>query len=253
MTAFEASAGLTPTLFLVAAIMTFGAAAIRGITGFGMAIILVPLLGMIMRPDQAVVLAIFLQLLIGPVGLKTIVSDADRKSAILIGALAFGTTPLGVWALANTAPDVARIIIAFIAIGAFLAVLLTRKAKDQPGPVSTLATGFVSGILTGFAAMPGPPVVPYYLREAFEPRTARASMMLVFFMTAVAGTISTVLIGLGSIRSAILAVLLFIPMMFGNWLGGLAFGRIRPALWRSLVGALLGFAGLSALWRLMAQ
>ncbi len=252
MTSLESAIGLPPATFALAALMTLGAAAIRGLTGFGMAIILVPLLGMIMRPDEAVVLAIFLQLLIGPVGLKTIIADGHRQSALLIGGIAFGTTPLGVWALANTAPDVARLIIAFIAIGAFVAILITRKATTQPGPLITLVTGFVSGVLTGFAAMPGPPVMPYYLREAFAPRTARASMMLVFFMTAIAGTISTVLIGLGSMRMAVLALLLFVPMLIGNWLGGLAFGQIKPALWRTMVGALLGIAGASAVWRLLA-
>ncbi len=231
--------------------MTFGAAAIRGLTGFGMAIILVPLLGMIMRPDEAVVLAIFLQLLIGPVGLKIIIADSHRSSALLIAGIAFGATPLGVWALANTAPDLARLIIALIAIGAFVAILFTRKAVSQPGPVVTLATGFVSGLLTGFAAMPGPPVVPYYLREAFEPRIARASMMLVFFITSIAGTLSMMLIGLGSARMAWLAVLLFVPMLVGNWLGGLAFGKVSAPMWRTMVGALLGLAGASAVWRLV--
>lgn len=44
--------------------MTFGAAYIRGLTGFGMAIILVPLFGLIVKPGDAVVIAILLQVLI---------------------------------------------------------------------------------------------------------------------------------------------------------------------------------------------
>ena len=52
------ASGLTPSALAFAAAMTFGAAAIRGLTGFGMAIILVPLLGLVIRPDQAVVLGI---------------------------------------------------------------------------------------------------------------------------------------------------------------------------------------------------
>ena len=41
--------------------MTFGAAYIRGLTGFGMAIILVPLFGLIVKPGEAVVIGILLQ------------------------------------------------------------------------------------------------------------------------------------------------------------------------------------------------
>ena len=192
MTFIESVSGLPPLSFVLAAVMTFGAAAIRGLTGFGMAIILVPLLGMILRPDEAVVLAIFLQLLIGPVGLRTILSEAHKSSAVLIAVAAVATTPLGVWALAHTPPDLARTIIALIAIGAFLMIFVNRKAVAVPGKPAAVATGFAAGVLTGFAAMPGPPVVPFYLREAFNPRTARASMMLVFFATAMAGTVSSV-------------------------------------------------------------
>ena len=251
MSWIEQTSGLAPYAFALAAFMTFAAAAIRGLTGFGMAIILVPLLAMVMRPDEAVVLAIFLQLLIGPVGLRAILSEAHKSSAVLIAAAAVATTPLGVWALAHTPPDLARIIIALIAIGAFLMIFAARKAVTIPGKPAAILTGFAAGILTGFAAMPGPPVVPFYLREAFEPRTARASMMLVFFATAMAGTVSSVLIGLGSIQLAWLSVLLLAPMLLGNWLGGKAFGKVSATLWRALVAVLLGLAGVSAVWRLV--
>jgi uncharacterized protein len=242
---------LTPQAFALTAALTLGAAAIRGLTGFGMAIILVPLLGMVMRPDEAVVLAIFLQLLIGPVGLRNSIAVSHKASALPIAALAVIATPFGVWLLARTPPDLARLLIAAIAIGAFIALTLTRKQITIPGRAATGAVGVIAGVLTGFAAMPGPPVVPFYLREAFTPQTARASMMVIFFSTACAGTLSTVLLGLGTERLAWLAVLLFPAVLAGNWLGGLAFGKISPLLWRSGVALLLGVAGLSALLRLL--
>lgn len=252
MTALVGLTALPPLSLALVAAITLGAAAIRGLTGFGMAIILVPLLGMVMRPDEAVILAIFLQLLIGPVGLRTILIEGHRQSALAIAATAMLATPFGVWALAHTAPDLARVLIALIAIGAFAMVIVARKSSGRPGKAATALTGVSAGLLTGFAAMPGPPVVPYYLRDAFDPRMARASMMLIFFGTAIAGTVSTVLLGLATERLVWLSLALFVPMLIGNWLGGLAFGKVSPTLWRSFVALLLGVAGLSALWRLIA-
>jgi uncharacterized protein len=249
LNAIQSTIGLAPATFAGAALMTFGAAYIRGLTGFGMAIILVPLLGMIIRPDEAVVLAILLQLLIGPVGLKVILADGHRSSALLIAGCAVVATPLGLILLTRTPPDVARLLIAAIAIGAFLVVILTRKHRAQPGGVVTVGVGLLSGILTGFAAMPGPPVVPYYLREAFTPQVARASMMLVFFATAIAGTASAFSLGAASQRMVLLSVLLFIPMLIGNTLGSRAFGTVSPTVWRTGVAMLLGVAGVSAGWR----
>ncbi len=251
MTGLIAAGGLSPMVLAFAAAMTFAAALIRGLTGFGMAIILVPLLGMVMPPAQAVVLAILLQLLIGPVGIRAIVADSDRASALTIAAVAMLTTPLGLMLLRMTPPDWARIAIAAVAILAFLLVLLPRHQDDRrPGRVAVGLTGIASGLLTGFAAMPGPPVVPFYLRQRIEPRVARASMMLVFFGTAIAGTASALALGVVNGVTMLLSLLLFLPMVLGNWLGGLAFGRVPPPLWRTVVAVILGIAGLSAVLRL---
>jgi uncharacterized protein len=246
-----AASGLTADAFALAAAMTFGAALVRGLTGFGMAIILVPLLGMLMPPEQAVVLGIVLQLLIGPAGLPKILADADRRSALTIGAVAMLATPLGLAALFITPPPVARVLIAAIAIASFIAVLLPPRRADQPpGPVATGLTGIASGLLTGFAAMPGPPVIPYYLRQPIAPAIARASMMLVFFLTAIAGSVAAWAMGRAGWHDLLLAGLLYAPMWLGNHLGGRAFGRIAPPLWRSGVALVLGVAALSAILRL---
>lgn len=231
--------------------VTFGAAYIRGLTGFGMAIILVPLFGLIVNPGEAVVIGIFLQVLIGPVGLKVIIADAHRPSALRIALFAVMATPLGILLLKVTAPDVARLMIAAIAIGAFLLVLLPQRGQLRPGPKETVLTGLASGILTGFAAMPGPPVVPYYLRQPIPPKEARASMMLVFFATAIAGSLSAFFLGLATVKLMWLSLLLFPSVLLGNWLGAKSFGRVPPTLWRSFVAGVLGLAGLSAIIRLL--
>lgn len=243
---------LAPATFAIAALMTFGAAAIRGLTGFGMAIILVPLLGMVMAPADAVVLAILLQLLIGPVGFRTIYADADRQSAIPIALIAMAATPLGLALLGVTPPDIARVAIAGVAVGAFLLVLLPPRADGHRASRTEVGlTGVASGILTGFAAMPGPPVVPFYLRQRIDPRIARASMMLVFFGTAMAGTLSAFAMQAAHWPTVLLSLALFVPMVIGNWAGGLAFGRVPAALWRSIVAVILGVAGVSAVLRVL--
>lgn len=247
-----AASGLTLITFALAAAMTFGAAAIRGLSGFGMAIILVPLLGMVIEPRSAVVLAILLQLLIGPVGIGSIIADSDRTSALPIAAIAMMTTPAGLIALQATPPDVARLIIAAVAVGAFALVLLPmRPDGHRPGRMEIGLTGIASGVLTGFAAMPGPPVVPFYLRQRIEPRVARASMMLVFFGTAMAGTASALALGGAGKQTLLTALLLFVPMLIGNWVGGLAFGRVPPRIWRGIVALILGVAGVSAVLRVL--
>ncbi|WP_228765941.1 sulfite exporter TauE/SafE family protein [Sphingopyxis solisilvae] len=244
--------GLAPLTLVGAAAMTFGAAYVRGLTGFGMAIILVPLLGLIMPPGEAVVMGILLQLLIGPVGIGMIVADADRATALPIGLLAMALTPLGMVALDHTPADVARLLITLAAVAAFVAVLLPKQAEGhRPGKLAVAGTGIASGILTGFAAMPGPPVVPFYLRRRVEPKVARASMLMIFFMTAIAGTLAALWLGIASWRLLLVALVLFAPMWLGNRVGASHFGRVPPHVWQAMVALVLGVAGVSAVVRLL--
>ena len=242
---------LTPLQIGVALFATLAAAFVRGLAGFGMAILLVPVLGLAVPPQEAVVVANWLGLLIGLVGIRKIIGASER-SALQIAAVAMLATPLGVWLLTLTDPALARLAIALIALGSFVLVLLPKRpAHHQPSALETGGTGVVSGILTGFAGMPGPPVVPYYLRREIPAQLARASMMTIFLATSVAGVVSATALGVATSREPLLAALLFPAVLLGNWLGSRAFGKIGDRVWRLFTGGVLGLSALAALWKLL--
>jgi uncharacterized protein len=192
----------------------------------------------------------WLGLLIGLTGIRRIIG-ASEPSALRISALAVVATPLGVWLLALAEQALARLLIALIALGSFGLVLLPKRAAHHsPSGLETGMTGLLSGILTGFAGMPGPPVVPYYLRRAITPELARASMMTIFLATSLAGVVAAFALRVATLREAVLAALLFPAVLLGNWLGTQAFGRISTTAWRVFTGSVLGASALAALWRL---
>ena len=243
--------GLTEVQIGVAITAALAAAFVRGLAGFGMAILLVPVLGLAVPPSEAVVVSNWLGLLIGLVGLKKIIGASER-SALVIAALAIAATPLGVWVLSLTDPAFARLLIAMIALAAFGLVLLPKKpAHYAPGAIATGATGCAAGGLTGVAGMPGLPVVPYYLRREIAPELARASMMTIFLATSISGVGSSLALRVATWREPLLAFILFPAVLLGNWLGHLAFGKISEAAWRIFTGGVLGLSALAALWKLL--
>lgn len=243
--------GLTEIQIAAAIAAALGAAFVRGLAGFGMAILLVPVLGLAIPPREAVVVANWLGLLIGLVGLKNIL-HASEKTAFQISVVAVLATPLGVWLLSVADPALARLLIALIAFGSFLLVLLPKKpAHYAPSLPETGGTGLLSGILTGFAGMPGPPVVPYYLRREIAPELARASMMTIFMATSLAGVVSASVLGVATVREPAFAAILFPAVLLGNWLGTKAFGKISDTAWRSFTGGVLGLAAIAAVWKLL--
>ena len=243
-------AAYAPWQLAAALAAAFGSAFVRGLTGFGMAILLVPILALALPPVEAVLLANFLSLFIGLSEVRRLVRGAER-SAWRISLLVVLVTPLGLLALAATSDDLARFLIAMIALSAFFAILLPRRADTEPGHLATGGVGVLSGLMTGYAGMPGPPVVPYYVGRAISRETAKASMMLIFTIAAGAGLVSGAALGILAWRLPLLAALLFPAVLLGNWLGDRAAGQIGDALWRGVVGVILGGAALAALLRLL--
>ena len=243
--------GLTADAIALGLAATLVAGFVRGLAGFGLAILLVPVLALAIPPPEAVVTGNWLGFMISLVSLRKQVAATER-SAWVIAGVAVLTIPLGVFTLSLTAPPLARLLIALVAIAAFAAVLLPPRPHDRARKGEAVATGIASGVLTGFAGMPGPPVVPFYLRRPLPPAVARASMMSVFLITQGTGVATAVALGVATWRELFLALGLYPAVLAGNWAGNRAFGRIDPKAWRWIAGGVLGLAAGAAVLKLAA-
>ena len=233
-------AGLLAALF---------AAFVRGLAGFGMAILLVPVLALALDPVEAVMATNLLGIFVGLTEARRLVRNSER-SAWLIGGLVVLTTPIGVWMLTRTDPDIARVIRAMVGLVAFAILLFPWKPKAEPSKTATGGVGVLAGLLTGYAGMPGPPVVPYYVKRALDRETTKASMLLVFTIAAAAGAAASAGLGRLDLTLLALSVLPLPAVLIGNWLGEHASGRVSDPVWRIFVGIVLGGAALVALIRL---
>ena len=234
----------------VALLAALGSSFVRGLTGFGMAILLVPILALALSPLDAVLLANFLSLYIGLVELPRLIRGSER-SAWTLAVLVIAFTPAGLYALAITDAALARVLIAGIALSAFFVMLLPPRQAGTPGTATTFGVGAVSGLMTGYAGMPGPPVVPYYVGRNLPRETAKASMMLVFTFAGLAGLGSGAALGVMDWWLGVLALMLFPAVLIGNWLGHRLSGRIADRAWRICVGLVLGGAALAAVLRVV--
>lgn len=246
----EGLAGFTAAQVAFAVAATLGAAFIRGLTGFGFGILLVPVLALALTPVEAVLAINIMAGLLALTEIRMILREAER-SALTIGALVVLATAPGLMLLDATPDDLARLLIALIALSAFAVVLAPRRGPEPPRAATTVAVGISAGLLTGFAAMPGPPVVPYYVGRDIPRVTAKASMIGVFGLAAIAGIGSGTALGVLEWRIAVLSLALFPLVLLGNWLGSLAFGKLGDTIWRTCAGAMLGAAAIAALVRLL--
>ncbi len=246
----ELLAGFSATQFGIAFAATFLSAFIRGLTGFGMAIILVPVLALALLPVESVMIANVLGVLIGLSEIRRLVREAE-KSAWVICAMVVLATPPGLWLLTVTEADLARLIIALVAVFAFAIVLVPQSTRAVHGPIATGGVGLLSGLMTGFAGMPGPPVVPYYVGRDLPRAVMTASMLLIFTVAAATGLGAGAVLGNLDWGLAGLALALFPAVLLGNWVGARTSGRVSDRAWRICVGLVLGAVAFTALLRLI--
>jgi len=246
----NAHAGLSLLSFSIICLIVFGAAFFRGLTGFGYAILAVPLVSLVASPVTAVIMAILMQLIIGPFGISSAVKVINIPMVAKIAALSCLFTPAGLWLLDIVSTDVARLVITAIAIGSFFVFMMKRPPQVNQAPLHILLVGSLSGLLNGFAAMPGPPVILHFVRKGVPPAVARGSMITIFFATATMATAVAFWRGMIDEQVLILSALACPLMIGGNYFGAKFFGSVSEPVWRGFVIVLLGIAASFALFKL---
>lgn len=220
------AAGLVhPGTVAAVSISIFLSAILRGLTGFGFAIALVPMLSLFMPPLAAVPFVICLQLFGNLLDLRRVFADGHWPSlgGLMIGA-AIGT-PVGVLALTLISAPVARIIIAAATVVAVVLIASGRGFRRIPGLGTTIPIGLVAGLFNGVAAMPGPPVVAYFMGVPLTRVQVRASLGLFFSATSLLGAASALALGVLDLGAFLLAVAA-LPAMYAGVRLGYAFFHI---------------------------
>ena len=139
-------AGFSALQIAVAGIATLGAAYIRGLTGFGFGILLVPILALALTPVEAVLALNIMAGLLALSEIRFVLREAER-SALTISVLLVLTTLPGLLLLDALPQGLARFLIALVALSAFFAILLPRREAAVPGPVTTGMVGLSAGVL----------------------------------------------------------------------------------------------------------
>ncbi|WP_232830315.1 sulfite exporter TauE/SafE family protein [Oceanicella sp. SM1341] len=227
------------TLALIA-VATFLAAVLRGITGFGFAMAAVPMIGLVLPPERAIPIAILLQCLVGVRDCVAMRHQVHRGSVAMLSAGALVGTPFGLAVLDRADPATMRVLIALIVSAALVFLVRKPALPVMGGRRVALPAGFLSGLFSGIAAMPGPPAVAYYLSAPTPPATARASLMVFFFITSLFA-----LPGLawqGRIdREALIETAVALPcLLAGTALGAWIFRRTSDRGYRAAALGMLG-------------
>lgn len=247
----ETLIGISLTQLLAIWAIIFVAGFVRGLTGIGLAVVLVPLVNLILPPERTVLLAIIIGCLAGLMGYRAAWRNVDKPLIVTMTVATIAATPLGLYLLFQTPEEVARIAIAAIALLAFFVIILPRSPLPPPGTLPAILTGLLTGLLGAFAAIPGPPVIHYFVRSGVPAVKARDALIVIFLWAPLAVALIALAVGKLDWQLGALALACFAPLAIGNAIGTRFFGTVPERYWRFMVVTLIAVAAAGAVFRVL--
>lgn len=230
--------------FIVALIAVIFAGIVRGFSGFGVGMVLVPTLSLLYSPIVAVLTVVLLEIIPSIQLLPNAFRKCDWHSVLPISIAVMVTIPIGSWVLVYTDPQVLRAIIAAVLI---LSVLILASGWRFQGSYSTTmatSTGAASGLLSGAISLGGLPIILYFLSGKFSAEVARASMVVFLLFTAVVSLVTYSMHGLFDSELVIRTAWMVPPFILAIGLGGYLFNKLPESIFRNMTLLLLGSVGI---------
>jgi uncharacterized protein len=220
---------------------------VRGLSGFGSAMIFVPIASALTSPPTAIVLLFVTDTLLT----LPMVARASRRCAwrevFPLAAGAACTAPVGVWLLVVVDPTLMRWVISSLIL-VLVAVLASGwRWRRRPNRPATVAVGGASGLTGGMTGLGGPPVILFWMAGDDQPATVRANIIVFLTFTGAFNLVGYVVSGLITEERVGLGLVLVpaygLALLLGAWL----FRFATPRFFRALAFGLCALAALSGL------
>ncbi len=227
--------GLYPLL-----ICTFIAGMARGFSGFGAALILIPVGGSIVGPKIISPVLLVIDTIAAAGMLPAAWRAANRREVFTMASGALIGVPLGTAALALADPLILRWAITIVASLLLMLLVSGWRYHGQPRAPLTTGVGAIAGIFSGAAQLGGPPVVAYWLSGANDAAVIRSNLML-YFVISSALTAVAYLIGGLFVEAVFALTLVILPLYAGGlYIGSRLFGLAKASTFRIICYVLIG-------------
>jgi uncharacterized membrane protein YfcA len=233
--------------FAVAAAIALVSGAARGFSGFGSAMIYIPLVAAVYEPRIAAATMVLIDLVCAfPLAVRA-VPHCNWREVVPISIAAAVAVPIGTWVLLVADPVVLRWIIAGVVI-VLLGVLVSGwRYHGRPHLSATIGVGFLSGLGSGAVQIAGPPVILYWLGGAGKAAFVRANLMVYFTFIDVIGCIAYFREGLFTRQVAVLSLLFALPFIVAMVAGARWFGVASERSFRRVAYVIIAVSALISL------
>ncbi|MGI9388792.1 MAG: sulfite exporter TauE/SafE family protein [Boseongicola sp.] len=221
------------------ALGAFLAGVVRGFTGFGTALVYLPVAAQILGPFEALTTMIVKDLVAPLIHVPRALRDGHPADVVRLAVGALFAVPLGVWILTKVDPSIFRWGISLVAL-ALLFILITgvRYRGTLTKPL-VFATGAMGGFLAGCVGLPGPPIILLYMASSLPVQAIRANTTLYLILADVILLAALWWNHLLVVSALALGALMIFPYLLGNWLGAFLFRPEAERIYRIVAYAII--------------
>jgi uncharacterized protein len=214
----------------------------RGFSGFGAALIFMPLASSVASPRLVAALLLVIDFVAAAPLLPNAWEKADRKATAVIVLGALIGVPIGTYFLSVLDPVTTRWIISCFVATLLMLLLSGWRYRGKDHAWLSVCIGGLSGFCSGLAQTGGPPIVGYWLGRPIATTVARANIVLFFGASDFFSMASYATTGLIT-RDALLLSLVIGPVYaIGLAFGASLFGRASEKVFRAICYALIAMA-----------
>jgi uncharacterized protein len=182
--------------------------AVRGFSGFGSALIYVPLMSAVYGPRIAAATFLVVDFATGAAFALRVLRDCNWREVLPLAAAAAVAAPFGTLILIFADPVMLRWMISLVVLLMVIVLASGWRYHGTPLLPITLGVGLLAGLLGGAVQISGPPVIVYWLGGSSEARVMRANFVVYFALTAIVLVVTYLSRGLITAEVLALALML---------------------------------------------
>lgn len=235
-----------PDVFVPIALTAALAGVVRGFTGFGSALIFIPIVSSIVEPWEAVILLFITDGLTSLPLVPNAIRHCTWREVVPLSLGAAVAVPVGAHFLVSVDPTALRWGLSVLALGAVAMLASGWRYQALPSSPLSAAVGVASGFLGGLCSFYGPPIVIFWLGGQSRSNTVRANVIIFFTaMTFVAGATYA---AHGLFKAAVVYEALLLMPIYGFflWVGTKLFRHASEALFRRIAYLVITGAAVSS-------
>src|SRR3982074_589026 len=206
----------------------------RGFSGFGAALIFMPLASSMATPRLVAALLLIIDFIAAAPLIPNAWKQAERNATAIMVFGALIGVPIGTYFLSRLEPVTTRWIISGFVFALLLLLLSGWRYRGKDHTAISVGIGGLSGFCSGLAQTGGPPIVGYWLGRPIASTIARANILLFFGASDFFSVVSYALTGLITADAIKFAFVVGPVYGIGVWFGASLFGPASQSLFRAI-------------------